>query len=138
MRYAPVLQIADPACPFVLQTDASDRGLGAVLSQRNKDGDEHPVAYVSRKLFPREQKYAVIEKECLALVWALKVFHTYLYGQEFTVETDHQPLAWLDCMHNSNARLVRWSLQVQPYRLTIYATPQWLPEWQRRWTLPFS
>ena len=115
----PVLQIADPSRPFVLQTDASDRGLGAVLSQLDAQGEEHPVAYISRKLFPRERKYSIIEKECLALVWALKMFHIYLYGQEFVVETDHQPLSWLDRMKNSNPRLTRWSLQVQPYRLTL-------------------
>ena len=115
----PVLRIADPSKPFVLQTDASDRGLGAVLSQVDTQGEEHPVAYASRKLFPRERKYSVIEKECLALVWALKVFHVYLFGQEFVVETDHQPLSWLGWMRNSNAQLTRWSLQIQPYRMTM-------------------
>ena len=115
----PVLRIADPSKPFVLQTDASDRGLGAVVSQVDAQGEEHPVAYASRKLFPRERKYSVIEKECLALVWALKVFHEYLFGQEFVVETDHQPLSWLGWMRNSNAQLTRWSLQIQPYRMTM-------------------
>ena len=101
----PVLRIADPSKPFVMQTDTSDRGLGAVLSQVDAQGEERPVAYASRKLFPRERKYSVIEKECLALVWALKVFHVhvYLFGQEFVVETDHQPLSWLGWMRNSNA-----------------------------------
>ena len=67
---APVLKIADPGKPFVLQTDASDYGLGAVLSQADEEGEEHPVAYASRKLFPQELNYSVIEKECLAFVWA--------------------------------------------------------------------
>ena len=111
----PILKVADPAKPFNLQTDASDRGLGAVLCQKNETGEEHPVVYASRKLLPREVHYSVIEKECLAIVWALKFFNTYLYGQQFTVETDHQPLAWLSQMKNSNSRLTRWSLAVQPY-----------------------
>jgi len=95
--------VANPAKPFILQTDASHYGLGAVLSQEGQDGCEHPVAYASRKLLPREVKYAVIEKECLAIVWALKVFHVYLHGQAFTVETDHQSLSWLHRMRNANA-----------------------------------
>ena len=92
---APVLQVADPAKPYILQTDASDRGLGAVLSQHDPLGEEHRVALASRKLLPRETKYSTIEKECLAIVWALQFFHVYLYGQSFTILTDHQPLAWL-------------------------------------------
>jgi len=101
----PILSVANPAKPFILQTDTSHYGLGAVLSQEGQDGCEHPVAYASRKLLPREVKYAVIEKECLAIVWALKVFHVYLHGQAFTVETDHQPLSWLHRTRNANARL---------------------------------
>ncbi len=78
-----VLKVADSSRQFILQTDASDRGLGAVLSQKNDQGVEHPVAYASRKLLPREVNYATIEKECLAIVWALRFFHIYLYGQQF-------------------------------------------------------
>ena len=114
-----VLKVAEPQKPFVLQTDASDCGLGAVLSQQGDDGQEHPAAYASRKLLPREVKYSVIEKECLAIVWALKTFHTYLFGVDFTIETDHRPLAWLDRMKNANARLTRWALSLQPYHFTI-------------------
>ena len=70
----------------------------------------------SRKLLPRETKYAVVEEECLAIIWALKL---YLYGQAFTIETDHQPLSWLSRMKNANARLMRWSLKIQPYRFDM-------------------
>ena len=111
---APVLQIVDPSKPYTLQTDASGRGLGAVLSQVGADGEEHPIAYASRKLLPREESYAVIE-ECLAIVWAMQVFHTYLFGTKFVIQTDHQPLSWLHRMKDNNARLTRWALFLQPY-----------------------
>ena len=109
----------DTTKPFVLQTDASNYGLGAVLSQMGDDGCEHPVAFASRKLLPREIQYATIEKECLAIVWALKRFHVYLYGQKFTVETDHKPLSWLNRMKDNNARLTRWALLIQPYQFEL-------------------
>ena len=64
---APVMMNPDFSCLFILQTDASEVGVGAVLSQTDAEGCDHPVAYVSRKLLPREQKYATIEKECLAI-----------------------------------------------------------------------
>lgn len=75
-----VLKVADPHTPFILQTDASEHGLGVVLSQRDDAELEHPVAYASRKLLPRERNYSTVEKECLAIVWALRCFHTYLFG----------------------------------------------------------
>ena len=114
----PVLAVMDPSRKFVLQTDASDQGLGAVLSQEYGESDR-PISYASRKLQPRERKYSTIEKECLAIVWALKVYYTYLYGQSFQIQTDHQPLAWLHRMKNTNARLTRWSLAIQPYTFTV-------------------
>ena len=116
---SPVLSVADPTKPFILQTDASERGLGAVLSQEGCEGEQHPVAYASRKLYPRERNYSTVEKECLAVIWALRVYNTYLYGQKFTIETDHQPLTWLNRMKNTNARLIRWSLAIQPYDYTL-------------------
>ncbi|KAL1249189.1 hypothetical protein QQF64_020194 [Cirrhinus molitorella] len=66
----PVLRAPDFNCPFLLQTDASDTGLGAVLSQV-QDGEEHPVIYISRKLISAEQHYATVEKEALAVKWAV-------------------------------------------------------------------
>ena len=69
---APVLQSPDFERDFVLQTDASDVGVRAVLSQVDDTGADHPVAYFSRKLLPREQKYSTIQKNVLPLSWLLK------------------------------------------------------------------
>ena len=70
----PILRVPDPKQRLIVQTDASDVGVGAVLSQQDDDGEEHPIAYASRKLQFRETKYSAVEKECLAIVWALKYF----------------------------------------------------------------
>jgi hypothetical protein len=117
-----VLRVVDPSKAYILQTDASDLGLGAVLSQI-QDGEEHPIAFASRKLSPAEKKYSVVEKECLAIVWALKNFHQYLFGVQFTIETDHQPLRWLQQMRNANNRLTRWALAIQPYHFEMQHRP---------------
>lgn len=115
----PVLAAPDYKKCFVVQTDASTYGLGAVLSQVNEAGEEHPIAFISRKLLDREVAYATIEKECLAIVWALKKLQPYLYGREFTILTDHNPLTWLNRVSGDNGRLLRWSLALQPYNFTI-------------------
>ena len=117
---SPVLQSPDFNRPFVLQTDASDRGIGAVLSQIADDGSEHPVAYYSRKLLPREERYSTIEKECLAIRLATQAFKVYLLGQHFTIQTDHRSLEWLNRLKDSNARLTRWSLELQSYSFSVH------------------
>ena len=81
-----ILKMADLSKPFTLQVDASNEELGAVLLQ-DKEGKKNPIAYASKKLKPSEKSYIVIEKECLALVWAVLKFHSYLYGTAFTVAT---------------------------------------------------
>ena len=78
-----------------------------------------PVAYFSKKLLPREQNYSVIERECLAVVWAVDKCKMYLYGKEFVLQTDHQSLAYLDKAKFSNQRVMRWALALQPYRYQI-------------------
>ncbi|XP_060775580.1 peptidyl-prolyl cis-trans isomerase FKBP5-like isoform X6 [Neoarius graeffei] len=96
------------------KTDASDTGLGAVLLQ-GEPGERHPVAYISWKLYPREVRYATVEKECLAVKRALDAFRYYLLGREFLLETDHRPLQWMDRMRDSNACITRWYLSMQPF-----------------------
>eukprot|EP00795_Rhopilema_esculentum_P006818 gene6818-12410_t len=116
---SPVLRSPDYSKEFLLQTDASDRGLGAVLSQIGDDNEEHPVMYLSRKLLDRERRYAVVEKECLAIIWAIQQLRVYLYGRKFSIQTDHNALKWLDQMKEKNSRLTRWSLALQMYNYKV-------------------
>lgn len=115
---SPILKLPDVGKSFILRTDASDVGVGAVLLQK-EDDELYPVFYASRKLLPRECKYSVVEKECLALVWAVKKFNLFLYGREFLIETDHFPLARLSTAQLSNPRVMRWALGLQPYRYLV-------------------
>ena len=120
LTMSPILKLPNVSEMFILRTDASDRGIGSVLLQEEV-GVKWPVAYASRKLLPREKAYATVEKECLALVWSIQKFQRYLYGKHFIVETDHQPLLYLNKAKVSNARLMRWALLLQPYRYTVHA-----------------
>lgn len=117
-----VTKLPDLSRPFTLRTDASDRGVGAVLLQ-DHDDIKYPVAFASRKLSKAEQAYSVTEKECLALVWALSKFEQYLYGRDFLLECDHQPLAFLSQTAHANSRLMRWSLFLQQYHARIKYIP---------------
>ena len=104
---------------FILQTDASGSGVGAVLSQMDDQGEEHAIAYFSRKRLPREQRYSTVEQECLAIKLGIQAFSVYLLGKPFKVQTDHRALRWLDKAKETNARLTRWSLSLQPYQFTV-------------------
>ena len=114
----PVLRLPDFNRLFILKVDASETGLGAALMQ-NFDGGEFPVAYASRKLLPRERNYATIEKECLAIIWAVKKFEFYLYGRVFEIHTDHQPLTFLNTKKMVNKRVMRWALALQEFRFRL-------------------
>ena len=114
----PILRLPNFEKQFVLQTDASDSGLGAVLLQEY-DGVNMPVMYISRKLNAAETRYSTIERECLALFWATKRLHVYLYGTEFILEIDHQPLAFVNRSNINNDRVMRWALQLQMYRYQV-------------------
>ena len=119
LRSFPILRSPDFSKPFLLQTDASDRGIGAVLSQTDDNGVEHAICFYSKKLLPREEKYATVEKECLAIKTAVDVFKVYLLGRRFTIQTDHRALEWLQNSREKNGRLTRWSLALQPYDFHI-------------------
>ena len=102
----------------MVQTDASEVGLGAVLSQVQK-GEEHPILYSSRKLFPHERRYSTLEKECLAVKWALETLRYYLIWRKFTLVTDHAPLQWMSRNKETNSRVTRWFLSLQAFNFHV-------------------
>ena len=116
----PVLRLPDPGKTYFLQTDASDSGIGAVLMQEH-DGKLFPVCYGSKKLSSAERNYSTIEKECLAIVWGFKRFHLYLYGVSFVLQTDHEPLKYMNSAKFANGRLMRWAMFLQSYNFRVEA-----------------
>ena len=119
----PVLKSPDYSIELTMQTCASDRGMGAVLCPTNKDGEEHPVAYFSRKFLPREEQYGTVEKECLAIKLEIQAFRVHILGRSFMVVTDHSALEWMKLMKQDNSRLTRWSLSLQPYTFRVKYRP---------------
>lgn len=115
----PVLANADFERTFYIQCDASDRGVGGVLFQKDVDGGEHPIMYFSKKLNPAQRNYTVSEKECLAVVLSLDKFRPFVEGYQFVVITDHSSLQWLMCTKDLSRRLARWSLKLQRYTFSI-------------------
>ncbi len=97
---APILAAPNFNLPFMLQVDASYSGAGAVLMQEDAQGIEHPVSYFSRKFSKCQLSYSTIEKEALALLWAVQHFEVYLGSsvQPIIVYTDHNPLIFLSNM----------------------------------------
>ena len=91
---APVLAYPHSAEPFLLDTDASNVGLGVVLSQVH-NGEKRVIPYYSRALSKLERNYCTTRHELLAVVRAIENFHPYLYGRKFTVRTDQASLQWL-------------------------------------------
>ena len=112
----PVLAYFDKPKASVVQSDASKKGLGAVLLQDGK-----PVIYASRSLTETEQRYSNIERELLSVVFALERFHHYLYGYTVTVQTDHQPLVsiWTKSIASNSPRLPRVLLRLSHYDVDI-------------------
>ena len=97
---------------FTLETDASIKGLGAVLSQLQDDSHLHPVAYASRSLSATENRYGITELETLAVVWAISHFHAYLYGNDVTVYTDHSAVKAVLETPSPSAKHACWWSQV--------------------------
>lgn len=121
---APLLAYPDFTQPFLLETDASISGLGAVLAQRNKDSQQvHPIAYASRTLLPHEANYRISELEGLGVVWAVKHFRHYLYGYKCVVFTDHEALKALINTPHPSGKLARWGLALQELDLQIHYRP---------------
>ncbi|GFV53651.1 retrovirus-related Pol polyprotein from transposon 297 [Trichonephila clavipes] len=107
---------------FILQTDASEVGAGVVLSQRI-EGEEHPIVFLSKKFSKAERNYSTVERELAAIIFGLKRLKHYLDGQKFIIETDHNPLRYLNKMGSTNPRLQRWALSLQPFNFEIKHKP---------------
>ena len=118
----PSLTLPVPTDNFLLQTDASGVGLGAVLSVVRGE-EELPVAFYSKKLQPRERRYSASELEGLAVVAAVHHFQPYLISHPFIIETDHRALVFLGTAQHQNGRLARWAMKLQPYTFTIRYRP---------------
>ena len=123
MTEAPLLSFPDFSRDFLLETDASGEGLGAVLVQRSESGAVHPIAYASRTLQPSERNYGVTELETLGVVWAVKHFHPYIYGHRCEVFTDHEALKSLLHTPHPSGKLARWGLALQELDLEIRYRP---------------
>ena len=119
---APILAYPQLDQPFIVQTDASDLGLGAVLTQRDKSGNERVISYASRALSEREKAFSATEKEALAVVFALEQFRVYLLGVHFLLVTDHSALQWLHSIE-PKGRIARWVMQLQEYSFTVRHKP---------------
>ena len=117
---APILAYpsSNPADKFILDTDASDSGIGGVLSQV-QDGVERVVAYASNTLSPSERRYCTTYRELLAVVVFMKKFRHYLMGQKFVVRTDHSSLRWLTNFKETEGMVGRWLSAISPFSYTI-------------------
>ncbi len=100
--------ITRPACIF-------DRG---ITENQNIDGVERPIAFASKGLNKAECNYSTTQREALAMVWGTKHFDCYLYGREFTLVSDHNPLRWLQNVKDTRSMLARWALLMSTYKCT--------------------
>lgn len=110
-----------------LTTDASGYGISAVLSQKDSNGVERPVYFLSRKLSDNEKVYSATEKEFLAVLWGVERLHQYLYGRSFTIRTDHQCLKQLLCNGieggSAPCRVIRWATRLLYYNYSVEYLP---------------
>ena len=119
-----VLVHYDPSLPVILESDASQYGIGAVIFHRFPNGDERHIAYASRSLNSSEKNYSQIEKEGLAIIFGVTKFYMYLFGRKFTLRTDHKPLLKIFAPDSATtvlaaAILQHWSLLLSSYHYEI-------------------
>lgn len=119
----PVLVRPDFDKPFILVTDASRVGLGAILTQLDEEGHEHPIQYISRGLRGPELNYGVSKLEGLAIIWSVKIFRPYLLGRKFTIITDHAAINGLLKSQEPTGILARWIATLNEYEFEVKYRP---------------
>ena len=119
---APVLAFPKEDLPYIVDTDASDYGIGGVLSQCI-EGTEHVIAYYSKSLNPAQHKYCTTSRKLLAVVATLDHFKGYVWGPKFLVRTDHAALVWLNNLKNIQGMLARWLAKLQQFHFDIVHRP---------------
>ena len=120
---APILQYPNPARKFILDTDASDFAMGAVLSQLDDQGSEVVIAYASSTLSSSQRSYTATNRECLAVVHFCEHFRHYLLGSRFTLRTDHAALVWLASFKSPDGMLARWIERLSVFDYEIVHRP---------------
>ena len=117
---APMLYHIDYSLPIILRTDASMRGVGAVLVQI-KNGRERPICFLSKKLSPAASRWSTIDQEAFAIFYAITSLSHYLRGHKFLVETDHNNLVYI--AKSQDGRVARWRLALQEYDFIVSHIP---------------
>ena len=123
LTQAPILAHPDVTRPFILYCDASDKAIGSILVQKDDEGVERVISYLSHKLSGTQLKWATIEREAYAIIYSLKKFHAYLWGSKFEIHTDHKPLRSLFQSEIKSSKISRWSIQIQEYQAPIKYHP---------------
>jgi len=118
------LVIIDPSKPFCLYVDACDYVIGAILTQSVDLGEgqgyqDYPVAFGSAKLSLTQQRWAIIEKEAYAALWALQKFKHWLFGSNVTLYSDHNPITYLTETTPKSSKLIRWALALQEFNVSF-------------------
>ncbi len=119
----PVLAHPDFTKHFIIETDASLTGLGAVLSQEQDDLCVHPIAYASRSLQDAETRYSISELEILCVDWSLRYFRPYVYGREIHIFCDQASVRYALVTNNLRGRQARWGIRLQEYNLKLFYRP---------------
>ena len=120
---APMLKYADMNQPFILITDASSYAIGYILSQKDEHGVERVIEYAGRALRKAEVSYGITDKEGSAVVEGFKHFHSYLYGHDVTVITDHNALKFIKDNTKLTGRVARWAIHLSNYDYDIIYKP---------------
>ena len=104
---------------FYLASDWSQKGMGALLGQKDERGLDYAVAYASKSCNPAEKNYSSFDGECLGAVWATSHFKQYVIGKKLTLVTDHEPIKWILSTEKLPGKLARWALLLQEFDFKV-------------------